>query len=158
MISNHSIPNFSNAIRSFFFETGFKEFVVRGGSMSPLIEHGQKVTCIPCSSPLTKGRCYVYVADGVLVVHRLVDMNDTNAEFIGDNTCRRHTILLEQIIGEPAIRENRFRRLIIHLINYIFIKVAGTVPKAGAIRSCLVKATDAILPLGECYGKSKITL
>ncbi|MBD3345623.1 MAG: hypothetical protein GF401_11225 [Chitinivibrionales bacterium] len=147
--SRRTMEHLAKALNCFFFDKGNKEFVVRGGSMAPLLRDRQKIIVAPLSSPLKHGWCYVFRAGEKLIIHRLVRVKNDRALFVGDHSPKVHDIPVSDIIGRPLIKEKSMTRLIIHAINCIFLQRLGFIPKSFVVRTKLIQITAAFFSKGK---------
>ena len=87
-----------------------------GNSMQPLLHDGQNVVVDFNITNLSIGKCYVFIKDDKLILHRLVWNNQRFALFIGDNSRSIEKVFLSDIVA----------RLIIHgeLIVHRYLIVA----------------------------------
>ena len=98
---------------------------VKGNSMWPLLKDGQRVRITTIKKPLKKGKCYLFAYKNALYIHRLFELSDEKACFIGDYSEKIEEVPLEAIIGEMEHNQNRITLFILNLINSIYI---NTVP------------------------------
>ncbi len=102
--------------------------------MAPFLQSGDRVSLRAPVFPLHNGRCYAYVHESNIVIHRLVSHTETRATFIADNSDTRHAVSVDAVIGELADQRGGYQRLTIQTINCIFLYIFGAFPKIRKMR------------------------
>jgi hypothetical protein len=113
--------NYRAAVSEILFENGPIVLKIGGNSMNPFYCNGQLVTIAPLSSqPLCRGKCYVYLSHGTIVLHRLLWIFKQSLYMAGDRNNYIEKISAENIIGMPLSDCNKIQRSLINCINIVF--------------------------------------
>ncbi len=126
------------AIAAFLFSTS-RDLRVSGNSMQPLLSDGQAIKVSPLQQPITPGKCYVFICNGALHIHRLVKIRKENFFFIGDTSQKIDRVPLGAIIAEPDSKQHLFTILILRYINLFFEKVITVYPKCKKLRKTTIR-------------------
>ena len=111
--------------------------------MWPFLLHGQKVRIARIHKPIEKGKCYLFIHDNSILIHRLLKVLNGRAVFAGDYSEEIEEIPLEAVIGELKRNQNKIIICILNLINHIFICMlpacAGKIRIRNIILSTFIK-------------------
>ncbi len=94
----------TNALSDFLFDTPSCH-VVLGTSMLPALCHREKVPLIRHTN-LFPGKCYAFVLNGTVIVHRLIALSKNQCLFSGDNTRRFENVPRTDIVAQVDMRES----------------------------------------------------
>jgi signal peptidase I len=100
---------------------------ISGTSMYPLLSNGQHITVRPVSpTDLQPGKCCVYIANGNLILHRIIWIFRNYVYIAGDANCNIEKINKSNIIAVPADRLYHRVTISIILINILFVLLHGS--------------------------------
>jgi len=117
-----------------------KTVAVNGNSMWPFLQHGQIVTVGRIQNPLKQGRCYLFIHNNSIFIHRLLKTLSGKAVFAGDYSGDTEEIPLESVIGELKISQNKIILFVLNLINNIFIYGLPVLARRTRLRNTLLSA------------------
>lgn len=132
--------NYYQAVSSFLFEHTPAVVMISSNSMYPFVSEGQQVTIIPLVKPLLHGKCYAYIKNGTITLHRLLAINENSALFIGDSSQKIDDVPLCAVIAEALVVQHDFFRALIHITNSIFCKTARFYPVFKRWRVMVIRA------------------
>ncbi len=132
------VNNKEEKVKSFLCAYKDHYIPIRGNSMFPFLTDGQKEKASPIEHPLKWGKCYVFLFNNSIYVHRLLKIEESKAVFIGDNTFKTETVPLEAIIGELNIHQDIFFINSISIVNTLFYRIMGILPLCNILRKFLI--------------------
>lgn len=127
------------AIAGFFFSNNVKNIHVCGNSMQPLLSNGQAVKVLPLQLPVIPGKCYIFICNGVLRIHRLLKIKKGKVIFIGDTSQKLDSVPFDAIIAELDSKQNIFVILVLRYINLFFNKAITIYPKCTKLRVKVIR-------------------
>ena len=132
-------PTCGQAVRELLVPPEGMTMAVEGESMFPTYASGERVRVVPVRLPLTAGRCYVYILDRALMVHRLIRADDTTCLFIGDNTLVPQAVANASIIGTLEKEDRGGFATVARMMNRVAPAVEHIVPGAWRIRISVLR-------------------
>ena len=147
MFSNTLIrtkPEFSDAVKAFFFENKTRKCMIYGHSMEPFLSFGETVEIRPRAGPLKKGHCYAFITGSTLTIHRFIKNSGKNhALFAGDSSLFFDRVPLPKVVGELSPCQKHRALFIINIINSVFCLLMQVFDKTIVIhrfRRCMIRS------------------
>lgn len=138
-------PTCGQAVRELLVPPEGVTMAVQGESMFPTLIPGQWVRVVPVRFPLTVGRCYVYILDKALLIHRLIRANASSCLFIGDNAMGPQTVNASNVVGALEKEKRGGFANAARMMNCILPASEHIVPGAWRIRIVALRALRAFI-------------
>ena len=105
-------------VLALFIAEGFLgRFTIQGHSMSPSIAAHSCVSIIK-TGDLVPGRCYVYISNSRLIIHRFTAMRHDHAVFFGDARRTPEYVDPNLVVGALSATHTSFRFHAVRLCNW----------------------------------------
>ena len=133
------MKNKIKAIQDFLYSNTLHTYTIGSNSMCPLFVKGQRITAKPIKGQLQCGKCYIYIDNNELFIHRLYTIRKKHAYFIGDNSQKKEKISMDRILAEPETNQNLFILFLVKGINSIFCSLTTYFPSMATIRIKIIR-------------------
>jgi len=111
-------------MKAFFLPEKGELIRVTGNSMLPTLYDRQIIKVEAPVVKLYKGRCYVFIKDGMFILHRLVWNTIHYSIFMSDNTGSVEKIATQDIVATLILKnESVYQRFMITAVNIFFISI-----------------------------------
>ena len=131
-------------VKSFLLKNSVNNLLVKGNSMYPLFTDGERVKIIPLKNSLIPGRCYIFVCNNSLLIHRLLMIKRDSVYFIGDNSQKIDIVSKEAVIAEPESNQNYLVILLLRYINMFFISAIKISSWSSQLRVKIIYLIDSL--------------